>query len=499
MSDDLIVRMEGITKRFSMVRALNHVDFELKRGETHALLGENGSGKSSLIKVLGGIFKKDAGNIYIDGELKNINSVKDAHDLGISIVHQELSFAPDMTVTENIFMGREEKNKFGFVDRKKMRESAKESLIRFGSTIDPDSKMRTLSISEQQVIEIIKALDNNARIIVMDEPSASLSLREVEALYETVDRLKIMNISIIYISHRIEELYRLAERVTVLRDGVLIGTENLDEISENELVNMMAGREIQAYEGKHKYSKNDVILEVNNLSRGKRVIDMNFKVHRGEIVGLSGIVGAGRSECAQIIAGIDKGYNGQIVFEGKEIIIKNAKDAISRGIVLAPEDRKKEGLILNQTIKFNISLNVLEKIIKFIGVNRKKEEEIAEDAIDTLGIKTLSKEAFVRALSGGNQQKVVLGKWLATDPKLLILDKPTRGIDVGAKAEIYDLLDYLSAKGMSTLVISSDLPEMVRICDTIFVVREGKTVANFDRKDFDQEEIIKYATGVIQQ
>ena len=342
MSEKMIVKMENITKRFGPVAALKDVSFELREGETHALLGENGSGKSTLIKVLGGIHKKNEGRILIDGKEVDIDSVDTANNYGISIVHQELSFAPMMTVADNIFMGREYTNKLGLIDSKRIRKETRDALEAFGSDIQPDDLMANLSVSQQQVVEIVKALSNNAKILVMDEPSASLSLKEVEHLYESIDRLKELGISIIYVSHRMEELFRLGDRVTVLRDGEYVGTKNLADVTEDDLVQMMVGRAIEEHYGEHEV-KEEVVLEVKGLSRGRMVQDVSFSVRKGEVVGIAGIVGAGRSETARVIAGIDNGYEGEILLNGEVIKINKPNDAISRGIVLIPETARSRG------------------------------------------------------------------------------------------------------------------------------------------------------------
>ncbi len=494
MEEKIIVNMNNITKRFGPVTALNQVNFELRKGETHCLLGENGSGKSTLIKVLGGIYEKTEGQIFVDGKEVEINSVKDADEYGISIVHQELSFAPMMTVTENIFMGKEYTKKNRLIDRKRMQKEAQEALTAFGSDINANTRMKDLSVSQKQVVEIVKALKNNAKILVMDEPSASLSLKEVENLYETVDRLKELDVSIIYVSHRMEELFRLGDRVTVLRDGQYIGTENLSEIAEDDLVKMMVGRAIEAHYSTHKVS-DEIILEVKNLSRGKMVQNVNFAVKKGEVVGLAGIVGAGRSETVRIIAGIDKGYEGEIRLEGQPVKIQTPKDAISRGIALIPEDRKMQGLNLIQTVQENMMITALDKIIKIVGVNFRKEINLTEDLIKKFNVKVSSRKQQAGKLSGGNQQKVVLAKWLVTEPKMLILDEPTRGIDVGAKAEIYKLIDELAGQGMGTLMISSDLPELLRVCDSIYVMKRGAISGKLEGQELNEETIMKFATG----
>ena len=493
MNSDTILEMKGITKIFPGVKALDQVDFDLKRGEVHALLGENGSGKSTLIKVLGGIHKAEEGEIFIDGEKAEIEGVHDADKYGVSIVHQELSFAPDMTVGENIFMGKEPKGKFGLVDSKKVYRDSEKILREFGSDIDPDKKMNALSISRQQVVEIAKALSNNAKIVVMDEPSASLSLKEVENLYKTVDKLKEMGISVIYVSHRMEELFRLCDRVTVLRDGEYVGTREIKDITEDDLVSMMVGRTIAEHYTTHQPS-DEVILKVENISCGDMVKNVDLELHKGEVIGISGIVGAGRSEFARILAGIDTDYKGKITLEGKPIRIHNPVEAMKHGIILVPEDRKKQGLVLSQTVDFNLSLCVLKEFIGVVGINSKKQRQICDGMIEELNIKVTSGEMTTQKLSGGNQQKVVIGKALATNPKILLLDEPTRGIDVGAKAEIYDLIDKLAKKGMAVIIISSELPEIMRVSDTVYVMRRGETVARIPKEQLDEEVIIKHAT-----
>ncbi len=493
MNSETILEMKGITKIFPGVKALDQVDFTLKRGEVHALLGENGSGKSTLIKVLGGIHRAEEGEIFIEGKKTAIENVHDADAVGVSIVHQELSFAPDMTVGDNIFMGKEPKGKLGFVHSKKIYEDSKRILREFGSDIDPDSKMNELSISRQQVVEIAKALSNNAKIVVMDEPSASLSLKEVENLYKTVDRLKEMGISVIYVSHRMEELFRLCDQVTVLRDGEYVGTREIKEITEDDLVSMMVGRTIHEHYTSH-VPTDEIILKVENISCGDMVKNVDLELHKGEVVGISGIVGAGRSEFARVLAGIDTDYKGQITLNGKKVKLHNPVEAMKHGIVLVPEDRKKQGLVLLQTVKFNLSLCVLKEFIGVVGINSKKQNGICDNLIDELNIKVTSSDMTTQKLSGGNQQKVVIGKALATNPKILLLDEPTRGIDVGAKAEIYDMIDRLAKQGMAIIIISSELPEIMRVSDTVYVMRRGETVAKIPKEQIDEEVIIRHAT-----
>jgi ABC-type sugar transport system ATPase subunit len=493
--NNVILKMENISKSFPGVKALDGVNFELRKGEVHALLGENGSGKSTLIKCLGGIYIAEEGDIYLNGKKVTIKDVHDSQNLGISIVHQELALANYMTVAENMYMGREPLNKMGLVDFKELNSQARKVLKEFGDDIRPTLKVERLSIACQQVVEIAKALTVNAQIVVMDEPTASLSQEEVDKLFKTVKMLKEKEISIIYISHRMEELFILADRVTVFKDGTYVGTKEIKDTNEDDLVKMMVGRDIKMHYASHQVS-DEVLLEVKDLCREGVVNNVNMKVRKGEVVGISGLVGSGRSEFAKIIAGIDKKSSGQIFLNGKELDIKSPLDAIRSGIVLCPESRKTEGLVMIQTVGFNITLSVLKEFIKSVGVNRKREKAIIDEYFKKLNIKASSSLQKVNKLSGGNQQKVVLAKWLAMQPKILILDEPTRGIDVGAKAEIYSLIDELAKENVGIIVISSELPEIMRISDTVQVMHSGQFVAEFSKHELDEEKIARFMTGV---
>jgi ABC-type sugar transport system ATPase subunit len=489
--------MEHVSKAFLGVKALRDVHFELKKGEVHALLGENGSGKSTLIKCLGGIYSMDEGEIFIENKKVKINKVHDAKKIGISIVHQELVFSPDMSVAENIYMGMEPTNSIGFVNFKRMNSLAMKALHDFGEhSIDTTQKIRTLSIARQQIVEIAKALSIGSRIIVMDEPTASLTQEEVNKLFYIIKQLCKDGISLIYISHRMEELFELSDRVTVLRDGTFIGTENTDETTPDELVKMMVGRDVEmTYTNKSVGDK--LLFEVRNLSRrDNAVVNANLKLKEGEVLGIAGLVGAGRSEFARSIFGIDHKTNGQIFLDGEEISIRNPADAIRQGIALIPENRKEEGLVMLQTVGFNITLTVLNSFISGMSVNRKKEGSIIEDYFNKLKIKASSNMQKINKLSGGNQQKVVLAKWLASRPKVLILDEPTRGIDVGAKAEIYSLIKELSDSNVGIIIISSELPEILRVCNRIIVMYEGQFIGELHNEDFDEERIARIMAGV---
>ncbi len=496
MQQRTILELNNISKSFPGVQALQDVSFELKQGEVHALLGENGSGKSTLVNIIGGVYKKDNGEIYIDNAQTEIENVRDATNKGISVVHQELSFVPDMTVADNIFLGKEFTGKFKNIDKKRSIAEAAKMIADFGSDIDPTAKMKDLSVPEQQVVEIVKALSVNAKIIAMDEPTASLSAKEVDSLYSTVEKLKSIGISVLYITHRMEEIFRLADRVTVFRDGKYIGTKNIDEVDIDQLITMMVGRELDKHNNQHIYT-DEVVLECIDIADGNKVKGVNIKVRRGEVVGLSGIVGAGRSEFVEILAGVNPKYSGDVVLEGNVIKIRSVADSMKKGIVLVPEDRKKQGLVLNLPTGFNITIASLKEFMNALKYSKKTESDLINSSVDKLNIKVSDTSDMVRHLSGGNQQKVVLAKWLIKQPKILILDEPTKGIDVGAKAEIYDIIDGLAELGVCVLIASSDLAEIMRICDTVYIMRTGKTVMSLDRSELDQELIIRYATGVI--
>lgn len=491
----VVLEMEGIEKHFSGVYALKGVNFSLQKGECHALLGENGAGKSTLIKVLGGIYKADAGKIWIDNEEANIDGVKDAQKKGISIIHQEIVLVQDLSIAQNIFLGREPVNRFGMKDLKKMNQEATQMVQALGLDIDVTRKVRSLSIAQQQMVEIIKAVSFQAKIIVMDEPTSSLAEKEVEHLFEIIRKLKQQGVSIIYISHKLNELFTISDRITVLRDGTYVDTKVTKETNIDELISMMVGRELTEYYSRTEHSIGDVVFEVKGLNKKGIFQDVSFNIRRNEIVGFAGLVGAGRSEIMKAIFGVNKLDSGQIFIDGKEVKFKNVKDAIRHKIALIPEDRKKEGLILKNTVEFNLTLTVQDQFKKGVAVNTRKKDEIVNRYINAFSIKTPSARQIIANLSGGNQQKVVLSKWLATSPEILILDEPTRGVDVGAKAEIYSIIDDLAKKGMAVIVISSELPELINMCDRIYVASEGRITGELTRDEFSQERIMYYATG----
>lgn len=482
--------MKGICKSFSGVPALKNVEIEVKAGEVHALLGENGAGKSTLIKILAGIYKKDEGEILIKGKPVEITSVSDAKNFGISVMHQEISLVPQLSVANNILLGKEGKSIF--IDYKKRREVAKKAMEELGYDIDVDMMVEDLSIAQQQIVEIVRALTTDeTKLIVMDEPTAAISEKDVDKLFETIRRLKGKGIGIIYISHRMEEITKIADRLTVLRDGSYIGTKTIGEVTMQDIVEMMVGRQVEEMYHYNIEEVGETILEMKDVS-SRSVSDVNFDLKKGEVHGLYGLVGAGRTELARVLFGLDS-YQGRILINGKEEKIKCVDDAMQKGIALVPEDRKTEGLILENTIWFNSVITILDKFMSKLRINRSNARKITDEYRGMLKIKYSSTTQLARTLSGGNQQKVVLSKWLARKPNILILDEPTRGIDIGAKQEIYELIFKLAAEGVSIIMISSELPEIINLCTRVTVMREGRITGTIAREEFNQNEIFKYA------
>lgn len=489
----------NICKKFSGVTALDNASLEIESGEVLALLGENGAGKSTISKIISGIYTADSGKIFIDNNQVNISSISDAEKNGISIIHQEIMLISEMKIFENIFLGREIKKRNGFTDDKKMIEQTNKFLEKFNFDISANTKVAKLSIAQQQIIEIIKAVSFNSNIIFMDEPTSSLTDKETQYLFKIINDLKNQNVSIIYISHKLEELFAIGDRITVMRDGSTVGTVKTLETNKNELISMMVGRTLNNYYKRtfienNKYNK-EKILEVKNLYGKPYLKNINFSLYKGEILGFAGLVGAGRSELMKIIFGIDKKEKGEIYIDGNLASIDNVSDTIKYGIALLPENRKEEGLVLENNVGYNITLCILNKFINFIKVNNLKENSIIKKYIDKLSIKTSSSKQMVKFLSGGNQQKIVLAKWLATSPKVLILDEPTRGIDVGSKSEIYEIMDKLVLKGVSIILISSELPEVIGMSDRIAVMHNGCITGILNRDDFSQEKIMHLATS----
>ena len=491
------LQMKQINKSFGEVQVLHDVDFGLDRGEVRALAGENGAGKSTLIKILGGSYTCNSGEIWIDGEKLTQGSVEEAQKAGVAIIHQEIVLVQDMTVAENIFLGREFKTKAGFIDYHRMNASAAKMLGKIGlDDVSPDTIVRELSISRQQMVEIARALSMNAGILVMDEPTSSLTDREVEFLFEQIRSLKEKGTAIIYISHKMDEIFKIADSVTVMRDGCHVVTKPLSEISYEEIIQSMVGHKIEDYYPDYKAVPGKKLLEVRHLTTEK-VEDITFSVAEGEIFGLIGLMGAGRTELANALFGIDHVQSGEIFIDGKKDIPRSTRQAIDRGIALVPEDRKTSGLFLENTIAFNMTITVMKEFIKGIFFDQKKEKSILDEYIGQLEIKMADTEQLAGELSGGNQQKIVISKWLAAHPRILILDEPTRGVDVGAKSDIYHLICDIAKQGVAIILISSELPEVMNMSTRIGVMCEGQMVKIFepDKEKVTQEIIMHYATG----
>ncbi len=498
-----ILEMKDISKTFPGVKALTNVSLTVYPGEIHALMGENGAGKSTLMKVLSGAYQADpGGEIRIDGRHVTIDGPLTARHHGISIIYQELSLAPNLTVAENMLLGREHKSG-PMVDRRSMEKACQTVLERLGVHFKATTKVSELSMAERQLVEIARALIANSRILVMDEPTTSLSSRETEAMFALVRQLRAEGLAIIYISHRMAEIYELAERVSVLRDGSYVGTLVGDEISAERLVQMMVGRDLSSfYKKEHDahQSRGPVLFAVRNMGDGVRVHDCSFELHEGEVLGIAGLVGAGRTELARLIYGADPRTSGEVFLQGKRLEIHKPEDAIASGVVYLTEDRKNLGLFLDLTVRENVNISVLDRDSRPGGVlNLKAAKQRAAAAIRALGIRVAADVVPVGSLSGGNQQKVLLSRLLETKPKVLILDEPTRGVDIGAKSEIYRLIDSLARNGVGVIVISSELPEIVGICDRVLVMREGRLegeVGGAGHPPVTQENIITIATGV---
>lgn len=492
MSEQYLLEMKGICKSFPGVKALQNVNLQLKAGEVHALLGENGAGKSTLIKVLGGIYHAEEGEIFIDGQKVTIDGVVAARQAGVSIVHQELVLVPYMTVAENIFLGREPGNKMN-IDRVKMSEDAQKLLDAYEMNINADTLVEKLTIAQQQMVEIVKAISFNSKILVMDEPTSSISDKEVGFLFETIRTLTKKGVGIIYISHKMSELEEICDRVTVMRDGQTVGTRVVKETNKDALIALMVGRELTNYYTRDFLEPGEVVLKCEHISDGKMAKDASFELRKGEIVGFAGLVGAGRSETMKAVFGLAEHMTGDVYVKGKKVKIKSPVEALKYGIALVPESRKEEGLYKVQSVRFNSTIEVLGEFISKLRVNAKKEEEITQKYIDMMATKTPSQEQVIGNLSGGNQQKVMIGRWLATNPEILILDEPTRGVDVGAKAEIYSIMNDLVKKGMSIIMISSELPEIINMSDRVYVMNEGRVTGCLDHTEADQERIMQLA------
>jgi len=479
-----LLALTGISKSFGPVKVLKDINFDVRPGEVHALLGENGAGKSTLVKIIAGVIGADEGEVRLDGKPVRFASPREAAAHGIATVYQELLLFPDLSVAENIYLGHAPKTKWGALDWSAMRAGARALLDSLDSPdLDVDAMVGRLSVANRQRVEIAKALSQDAKLVIMDEPTAALADADARRLLDVVRRLRDRGVGIIYVSHRLPEIFALADRVTVLRDGAYVGTKPIGEVTESDLVSMMVGRVIDHLFPKVETTPGEVVLELKNLSYRNVVNDISLTVRAGEIVGIAGLIGSGRTELALTVFGITPATSGEILIDGKPVTIGSPDDARQLRIAYVPEDRGLQGLIRPQTVRENVSLAILDRIAKALVVDRRKEGALAKQAIERFGIRTQGPEQRVRQLSGGNQQKVVLAKWIATEPRVLIMDEPTRGIDVGAKAEIHALMSRLAAQGLAVLMISSELPEVLGMSDRVLVMRGGRIVGAFDRKD----------------
>lgn len=492
--NEVIVSMENICKTFPGVKALDHVNFELRSGEVMALLGENGAGKSTLMKVLSGVYTRDDGSLKIFGKEFGDLTPKQAQEVGVAIIHQELNMCRHLSVAENMFLGREISGRFA-LNNTKMEQEAKRILDDLKIDIDPKETVGELPVSKQQMVEIAKALSINAKILIMDEPTSSLTAREIEDLFRIIRKLKSEGKGIVYISHRLEELQHIVDRVTIMRDGQYITSMNFGDVSMEQIISHMVGREIKEKFPRVECKKGKKVFEVKHLNAGRMVRDINFTVYEGEIVGFAGLMGAGRTETTRVIFGVDPKESGEIYVDDKKVEIKCPMDAIRNGVVLAPEDRKKDGLCTKLSIRHNLTLPNLDIVCNKLGVvNGRKEDALCEKAVADLKIKTPDVEVDSGNLSGGNQQKVVVGKWLARDSRVVIFDEPTRGIDVGAKVEIYNLMNELKKQGIAVMFVSSEMPEVMGIADRIIVMCDGRITGEVMARNTTQNEILTLAT-----
>ena len=493
---DYILEMKNISKNFPGVKALDNVQFSLKAGEVHVLMGENGAGKSTLMKILGGLYHPDSGEIWINGINTRIHSPYDALERGIAMIYQELNSIPDMTIAENIYIGREPSLfRFGLLNKKKMNDDAIGMFPYLGLDFNPKKRMGDLSVAERQMIEITKAISFKSKIIIMDEPTSAITDKEVDKLFEVIQKLKSDGVGIIYISHKMDEIFKIADRITVLRDGQYVDTKPASELDTDKLISMMVGREIKDQFPKQQSEIGEVVLSVRDFTKKGQFENISFDLRVGEILGFAGLMGAGRTELVETIFGIRKPDSGEIYINNKKVNIKKPFDAIKNKIAIISEDRKGCGLNLKGTVRNNISIVTLKNYCKAGVLNKKSEKEAVDSSIRQLSIKTPSRDQIVDFLSGGNQQKVVVAKWILADAKIFILDEPTRGIDVGAKSEIHALLSTLAQNGKAVIMVSSELPEVLGMCDRVIVMHEGKATGELSREEMSQELIMKYATG----
>lgn len=493
---EVILKAEGVTKKFGGITALNKASLEVRKGEVHALVGANGAGKSTLIKIITGAYSNDEGEIYLEGKKVKIKSTFEARALGVSAVYQEFSLINTVSVAENIYMGKLLKKKTGPlkpVDWKAVNQEAQKILDSLESDIRPETIVGTLSVAQKQMVEIAKALSNNPKILIMDEPTASLSDKEIDNMFKIVKNLRSKGISVIYVSHRLEELPIICDRISVYRDGQYIRTLDIEDAPKNVIIENMVGKSMTVT-ARSESATEEVLMEVRHFSSGKMFRDIHMTLHRGEILGIAGLAGAGRTEFVRALFGVDKRESGEIFIEGKEVKIKSPIDAKKAGIGFITENRKEEGLILNMDLHTNVGMAILNQLKGKFGLDLKKEEKLMDGYIQSLSIKCRDGNQAAKDLSGGNQQKVVIAKWLATNPKILIMDEPTRGIDIGSKNQIYALMNELAAKGIGIIMISSELPEVLQVANRIIVFAAGRVTGELENNNLTQEILLDYAT-----
>lgn len=490
-----IVELSGIAKGFGSIQALQGVTLAFYPGEVHALVGENGAGKSTLVKILAGIYRPDAGVLKVSGEVVDLHSPIQAHALGIAVVHQEPMLFPDLDVAENVFMGRHPRDRFGRVDWKRMYREVDQLLASLDVSLSSHAPVQGLSVAEQQLVEIAKALSLETRILVLDEPTAALSPHEVDELFTIIRQLRDRGVAVLFVSHRLEEIFEIGERLTIFRDGTRVLTTLVNEMTTEEIIRHMVGRELSQLFPKGEVELGEVVLDVRQLTRTGVFDGVSFQLRRGEILGFAGLVGAGRTEVARALFGIDRATGGEIWLKGKQVRIRSPRAAMEHGIAYVPEDRHQHGLVMDFSIATNVTLPILQKVSRLGLVDPRAEKRIAGDYSNQLHVRSAGLNQLVNALSGGNQQKVVLSKWLATSPSVLILDEPTRGIDVGAKAEVHRIISDLATRGLAIILISSELPEVLAMADRTIVFHEGRVTGTFTRPEATQERVMFAATG----
>lgn len=495
MSEEIKLRVSQIEKSFPGVKALDKIDFSVRKGTVHALCGENGAGKSTLMKIINGIYKPEAGQIYIDEQPVQVKDPIQARNLGIAMIAQELNYVPEMSVEENLFLGRLPVNNFGKVKWREVRQNTLKFLKDEGLHYKPDQKLKTLTVSDIQMLEIIKAISNDAQVIVMDEPTSAITQKEVDLLFKKIALLKEKGVSIIYISHKLDEVFQIADDITVFRDGTVVKSMRADETDINEVIAMMVGRKMENIYPKEKLQTGETLLEVKDLCSNNLYENVSFHLDRGEIIGFAGLVGAGRTEVMRSLFGLDSISSGEVYISGKKTSIRNVAGSIRNGMIMLSEDRRRYGIVPVRSVMENASLSSLEQFVYGGYAHRKKEKDTVRSYFHKMNVKTPTLETSIQSLSGGNQQKVLLAKWMLRNPDIMILDEPTRGIDVGAKFEIYKLMTEMAREGKGVIMVSSELPELIGMCDRIYVMCQGRIEGELQKEEFSQEAIMKFATG----